>query len=277
MTTTKKITFLLENKNSKILLKWDQDTGEHTIIKTLKQDQLNQKNIIQFSNEFELTHGLSIPGIRKALTIDHTANASILTLEYIPGITLSNYIKKHPSNVENFLKIAIRLAQILSTIHQQKIIHKDINPNNIIIDPNTKKVTIIDFGISTKINLKTKNVPNLETLEGTLPYISPEQTGRMNRVIDYRADLYSLGVTLYQLLTGYLPFQCNDAIGWVHAHIAKQAVFPDHIPQPFKAIISKLMAKNADDRYQSADGLRLDLEHCLAQLTETGVEQEKPF
>ncbi|MCP4685610.1 MAG: serine/threonine protein kinase, partial [bacterium] len=158
--------------------------------------------------------------------------------------------------------------------HRRRIIHKDINSNNILVSSDRTRTWIIDFGISSRVDLKTEHLGNFETLEGTLAYISPEQTGRMNRMVDYRTDLYSLGVTLYELLTGKLPFAGKQIMEIVHGHIAKvpqpvSEVRPD-IPPVVSNIIAKLMEKNAEDRYQSGYGLKADLEKCLKQLAETG-------
>ncbi|WP_413201285.1 ATP-binding protein, partial [Nostoc piscinale] len=165
-------------------------------------------------------------------------------------------------------------CDILNLLYHERIIHKDIKPSNILINPETKQVKLIDFSIASLLPRETQTLVNPNVLEGTLAYISPEQTGRMNRGIDYRTDFYSLGVTFYELLTGELPFQSQDAMELVHSHIAKTAPFihainPD-IPSVISEIVKKLMAKNAEDRYQSALGLKFDLEKCLNQLKETG-------
>ncbi|WP_375496134.1 AAA family ATPase [uncultured Nostoc sp.] len=172
-----------------------------------------------------------------------------------------------------FLEIAIALCNTLDVLYRERIIHKDIKPANILINPETKQVKLIDFSIASLLPRETQTLINPNVLEGTLAYISPEQTGRMNRGIDYRTDFYSLGVTFYELLTGVLPFQSNDPMELVHCHIAKQppSVIRDEIPQVLSDIVMKLMAKNAEDRYQSALGLKFDLENCLHQLQSTGI------
>jgi predicted ATPase/GAF domain-containing protein len=161
------------------------------------------------------------------------------------------------------------------------IIHKDINPSNIIIQPETGKIKIIDFGISTVFNRETLTLKNPNVLEGTLAYISPEQTGRMNRSLDYRTDFYSLGVTFYELLTGQLPFITSDSLELVHCHIAKQPIPPSEInleiPSVLSAIVLKLMAKTAEERYQSAFGIQADLAECLRQLETEGRISDFPL
>ncbi len=165
------------------------------------------------------------------------------------------------------LKLAISILQAIHEIHQQRIIHKDINSTNILVNPETGTVKVIDFGIAAQIDLKTYHLGNPNLLEGTLPYIAPEQTGRMNRVVDNRADLYSFGVTLYELFTGQLPFETTDVLKLVYDHLATTPIPPcqvnPEIPPILSEIVMKLLAKNSDERYQSAYGVKVDLECCL--------------
>ncbi len=161
----------------------------------------------------------------------------------------------------------------MGVLHQNNVIHKDVNPSNIVFNEASNEVKIIDFNMATTLNQEIVEFKSLNVLEGTLPYISPEQTGRMNRSVDYRSDLYSFGATLYHLFTGELPFEAKGEIGFVHAHIAKEPLLPDKVNQKLPVILStiilKLLAKNAEDRYQSALGLQKDLERCLEQWQET--------
>lgn len=163
----------------------------------------------------------------------------------------------------------MELIDTLHQLHQQRIIHKDVKPANILIHPETRKIKLIDFSIASLLPRETQEIQSPNALEGTLAYLSPEQTGRMNRGIDYRSDFYSLGVTFFELLSGQLPFTSHDPMELLHCHIAKQ---PDsicnlnpEIPLMLGEIICKLMAKNAEDRYQSATGLKYDLVFCLEQ------------
>ena len=176
----------------------------------------------------------------------------------------------HNFSLPEFLNIAIKITEILGHIHSSNIIHKDINPSNIVFNPETGILKIIDFGISTQLSRENPTLKNPNVLEGTLAYMSPEQTGRMNRSLDYRTDFYSLGVTFYELLTGKLPFESTDALALVHCHLAKVPVSPreinSEIPKAVSDIVMKLMAKTAEERYQSAWGLKTDLENCLSQL-----------
>lgn len=258
---------LYESKNSKIFLKEDDERGLRVVSKILNQEFPSPQAISQFYNEFELTKGLSIQGVRQSFERKKVNNRHAIILEYVPGLTVHQIVQEKELSITEFLTYAIEISRILSEVHSEKIIHKDINSHNIIIDQETKSVMLLDFGISTKLNLKKKSLENPEKLEGTLLYVSPEQTGRMNRMVDYRTDLYSLGITFYEMLTGRLPFELTDAMEIVHAHIATQppkiSARREEVPDMLEKIILKLMAKNAEDRYQSAQGLKLDLETCL--------------
>jgi predicted ATPase/signal transduction histidine kinase len=197
-------------------------------------------------------------------------------MEDFGGISLKEWVNQYENNLSlsDFLLIAIALCDTLDKLYRACIIHKDIKPANIVINPETKQVKLTDFSIASLLSQETQSLMNPNILEGTLAYISPEQTGRMNRGIDYRTDFYSLGATFYELLTGELPFPSNDPMELVHYHIAKIAPLVHeinpNIPFVLSEIINKLMAKNAEDRYQSALGLKYDLEKCLFQLKEFG-------
>ncbi|MEK7257358.1 MAG: serine/threonine-protein kinase, partial [Bacteroidota bacterium] len=274
---------LHETANSYLYVQDEPGFPAPVVVKILKAEFPSPQRIIQFNNEFEFTKNLSLPGIRKAFGSQKRDGKHTLLLEYVVGETLRDaFLRRRqplapptppkggemqqPHDV--FLKTAIAIAEALRQVHEQGIIHKDINPNNILVDLPTGKVTIIDFGISTKIDLKTQHLGNPDKLEGTLAYLSPEQSGRMNRITDYRTDFYSLGVTFYELLSGKLPFDTQDSLELVHCHIAKTPP-PVHqinpsVPPVLSDIVAKLMAKNAEDRYQSAFGLKADLERCIS-------------
>ncbi len=230
--------------------------------------------IHQLHNELELTQSVHVPGIRKALDYIKIGTQHALILEFVDGQTLKEAFVNQRRSLQDILKLAIALARRLDALHQRHIIHKDINPHNILVDPGSLSPTLIDFGIATQLDLKTSHLSSPEHLEGTLPYMSPEQTGRINRHIDYRTDFYALGITLYEMLTGHLPFEASDALGWVHAHLAaKPTPIREHnadIPLVLGAIVDKLMAKNPEDRYQSAHGLHHDLQACESQWQASG-------
>ena len=245
------------------------------IVKTMKSEYPTLEEITRLRHEYKIRKNLrNLEDIVNCYRIETHHNGVALTLEDFGGLALSEFLNSTKINLVQFLEIAVGLTQSLGKIHQNHIIHKDIKPHNIIINPETYRVKITDFSISSRLVREnaSPSYPNL--LEGTLAYISPEQTGRMNRAIDYRSDFYSLGVTFYEMLTGELPFSAIDPLELVHCHIAKIPPAPHslkpEIPEAISAIVMKLLAKTAEDRYQSADGLRFDLETCLAQLQASG-------
>jgi PAS domain S-box-containing protein len=172
-----------------------------------------------------------------------------------------------PWKIASFLRLAIGIATALGQVHQRGLIHKDIKPANILVNAVTGAVWLTGFGIASRLPRERQAASPPEVIAGTLAYMAPEQTGRMNRSIDFRSDLYALGVTLYEILTGELPFAASDPMEWVHCHIARRPLPPDErvagIPRPLSAIVMKLLAKTAEDRYQTAAGLAVDLRKCL--------------
>ncbi|WP_020526713.1 ATP-binding sensor histidine kinase [Flexithrix dorotheae] len=234
--------------------------------------------INRFNNEFEILSKLKIPGVRKVIKQENKENKPKLFLEFVEGQTLKSLFAGIGTGSEFslkfFLEISIKITRILADIHKEQIIHRDINSYNILIDRKTNEVKFIDFGLASKVNLKTQSLNSEEKFEGTIHYISPEQTGRMNRNVDHRTDLYSLGITFYEMLTGNLPFYSDDPMEIIHEHLAKIPPTPDqtnpHIPPILSEIILKLISKNAEERYQSAEGLLYDLENCLKQIEING-------
>lgn len=233
--------------------------------------------------EFETLSHIDHPGVVKGHTLLPYRGGLALVLEDFGGKSLHRFLHDAsvaPAlNIRQFLKLAIRLAEALQAVHDARTIHKDINPNNILINPATEAIQLIDFGISSVLPKERQGIANPGALEGTLLYMSPEQTGRMNRSIDYRTDLYSLGATFYEMLTNRPPFDFDDPMEIVHHHIAHEPKPPhalhNGIPYILSTIVLRLMAKAAEDRYQSAAGLRADLEVCQRQFDERG--QIEPF
>ncbi|BAY50361.1 serine/threonine protein kinase and signal transduction histidine kinase with GAF and PAS/PAC sensor (plasmid) [Scytonema sp. HK-05] len=252
--------------------------GRAIIVKLLKQDYPSPEELIRYRQEYEITRSLKEEGVIKAYSQQDYQRTLVILLEDFGGESIERWMRQQPNfcpiPLSNFLRLAIDITDILGRIHAAGVIHKDINPSNIVLNPNTGVVKIIDFGIATRFNRTNPTFKSPHVLEGTLAYLSPEQTGRMNRLLDYRTDFYSLGVTFYELLTGQLPFLTTDILELVHCHIAKPPIPPHEvnaaIPKPVSDIILKLMAKNAEDRYQSAWGIKADLERCTEQFTTTG-------
>ena len=243
------------------------------VIKLLKNPYPSFSELVQFRNQYTVAKNLNSPLIIQTYSLEPYQNGYVLVMEDFGGISLKESgIGSSLQNLTEFLQIAIALCNILDILYRDRIIHKDIKPANILINPETKQVKLIDFSIASLLPRETQTLISPNVLEGTLAYISPEQTGRMNRGIDYRTDFYSLGVTFYELLTGKLPFESKDMMELVHCHIAKlpAPLEPFKIPKSISDIVMKLMAKNAEERYQSALGLKYDLENCLTQLQSTG-------
>ncbi|MBF0238462.1 MAG: AAA family ATPase [SAR324 cluster bacterium] len=234
----------------------------------------------RFFREFQILQSLqeqgeSLSGIIKVYDFQPHHNSWVMELEDFGGKSLTECLKQQGvPDLREFLRIAIQITGILGQVHHCQIIHKDINPSNILWNPDTGQIKLIDFGIATRLSREAQTVLNPNTLEGTLAYISPEQTGRMNRTVDYRTDLYSLGITFYEMLTGERPFQSHDPMELVHCHIAVTPPTPLQLipdfPREISSIVMKLLEKTAEERYQSAFGLKADLEACLKQYETMG-------
>jgi predicted ATPase/class 3 adenylate cyclase/GAF domain-containing protein len=258
--------------------------NQPVILKLLKQDYPTPKDLSRYQQEFEILHSLNIESVVQAYALESYQNTLAIVLEDFGGISLSDYLQTQHFTVEKFLPLGIKISEAIGQIHAAQIIHKDINPSNIVWNPATNEIKIIDFGISSRIVISTNGSKPTPTLEGTMIYMSPEQTGRMNRTVDYRTDFYSLGMTFYEMLTGELPFPVTDLtdhIELVHCHIAKEPVAPHKInpdiPKAVSDIILKLLAKTPEERYQSAWGLREDLARCLRELERHEAIAEFPL
>jgi predicted ATPase/signal transduction histidine kinase/DNA-binding NarL/FixJ family response regulator/tRNA A-37 threonylcarbamoyl transferase component Bud32 len=254
------------------------------IIKTLKAEYPTIEQLNRLRHEYQILQDLEIEEIVKPVALETCGNGLALILSDFDGESLTKVIASQFSQgagaaqqlqLNNFLQIAIRLASVLDQLHQQNIIHKDIKSHNILINKTTAEIRLIDFGIATYSFRENATNRHVSVFEGTLPYISPEQTGRMNRSIDYRTDFYSLGITFYEMLTGQVPFTATDALEIVHCHIAKTPVPPhlvnSDIPEVISDMVVKLLEKTAEDRYQSAAALKADLEMCLERLQPSGT------
>ncbi|MGJ5630501.1 ATP-binding sensor histidine kinase [Nostoc sp. CALU 1950] len=244
------------------------------ILKILKSDYANLECVTAFKHEYEIAKSLNLPGVIKAYRLENYQDSIALVLEDIGGQNLKQFVNNNKINIIDCLKLAIQLTDIIIDLHEQHIIHKDIKPQNIIINPKSMQVKISDFSIASRLSKENAMIGNPNLLKGTLAYMSPEQTGRMNRSIDYRTDFYSLGVTFYEILTGNLPFNYTDPLEIIHSHIAKQPIPPHEInrkiPEAVSNIVMKLLFKTAEERYQSGLGLKADLEICFTQLLNNG-------
>ncbi|MDF1663165.1 MAG: diguanylate cyclase [Planctomycetota bacterium] len=253
------------------------DEDQHPVIlKTLRGPYPSRQTVARFQREFELTSQLTHEGIIDTYSLDVVEGVHTIVLEDFAGSSLDTFIGSKRLTVRRCLDIAVQLINALEYMHSHKVIHKDINPSNIVWNPSTQTMKVIDFGISSNLSRETMTAGTVSIIEGTLAYVSPEQTGRMNRVLDYRADYYSLGATLYELITGRLPFESSDPLEMVHAQIARLPIPPHQLDSSIPAVLSdillKLLAKNAEDRYQSAAGLRADFQECLNRLDGSHIE-----
>ncbi|MEH2176683.1 trifunctional serine/threonine-protein kinase/ATP-binding protein/sensor histidine kinase [Nostoc sp.] len=252
------------------------------VIKLLRREYPTFYELVRFRNQYTIAKNLDIDGIIKTYSLENYQNSYALVMEDLGGISLQAEMArwgdkgmgKNADGLQTFFHIALQIVSILDGLYHNRVIHKDIKPANILINPTTKDIRLIDFSLASLLSRETQTLTNPNILEGTLAYLSPEQTGRMNRGIDYRSDFYSLGVTFFELLTGQLPFKSDEPMELVYCHLAKlppqvHSLNPE-IPPILSEIISKLMAKNAEDRYQSALGLKYDLEICWRQWREAG-------
>ena len=242
------------------------------ILKVLKSDYPRPAQLARYRHEYEITRSLDAAGVIQVYGLEAYHQGLVLFLEDCGGGSLDRGLAEWQNAgteafpLAQFFRLAGQAAAGLAQVHQAGIIHKDINPSNIVFDPRSGKLKLIDFGLATTLSRETPLLASPQVLEGTLAYMSPEQTGRMNRTVDYRADFYSLGVTFYELLTGRRPFETTDAMELVHCHLAKTPA-PPHllnpaIPPVLSGIVLKLLAKAPEDRYQSARGLQYDLGRC---------------
>jgi PAS domain S-box-containing protein len=233
----------------------------------------------RLEHEYALAGDLDPAWAARPLSIERRDGRTMLVLEDAGGDLLEGMLGR-PIELPRFLQIAIGLAVALREVHRRGLVHKDIRPANVFVDA-ALRVRLTGFGIASRVPRERQPPAPPETIEGTFAYMAPEQTGRMNRSIDGRSDLYSLGVTLYEMITGKLPFSASDPMEWIHCHIARQPTPPSArtqgIPGPVEAIISRLLAKSAEDRYQTAAGLEADLRRCLAEWEAHGRVEPFPL
>ncbi|MDX2096826.1 MAG: AAA family ATPase [Leptolyngbyaceae cyanobacterium bins.59] len=255
--------------------------GQSVILKLPQAEFPTLEENDRLRREYEILKGFDTPHVVTAYCLEQHQNRWVLVLEDSGGISLKHCIPAKGMDLRTFLEIAIQICKALEVAHQKKIIHRDIKPKNILMNVLTKAVKLIDFSISSYLSQDHASTHPSTQLEGTLAYISPEQTGRMSRRVDYRSDLYSLGATFYELLTGNPPFVVTDPLELIHCHLLKQPVdlllHRPSLPPVVAQLVMKLLEKNAEDRYQSIFGLRVDLEHCQRQVMQTGAVTSFPL
>ena len=252
--------------------------SKKVVIEFFKHQYPTISELNKLRNQYIITKNLNLEGAIATYGLENYGNGLALVMEDFPGISLLDYCgaKKYweyvTDNLTEFLQIALKIIQVLEDLNHHQIVHQKIQPQNILINLDTKQIKLTDFSLATLLPKNRQLSNNRSLLDNSLAYISPEQTGRMNREIDCRSDFYSLGVTFYQLLTGQLPFNSEDEMELVHAHLAIAPIPPKqlnpHIPNILSAIILRLMAKNPEDRYQTTLGLKYDLIKCQQQWQE---------
>jgi serine/threonine protein kinase len=244
------------------------------LVVALTTEQPSPQALRRLEHEYSLAAELDSTWAAKPLALTRHEGRTILILTDPGGEPLDRVLERdlegnhgQPLYLTRVLRIAIGLAKALGQVHRRGLIHKDIKPANVLVD-DAGNAWLTGFGIASRLPHERQSPVPIEIIAGTLAYMAPEQTGRMNRSTDSRSDLYSVGVTLYQMLTGALPFAAADPLEWVHCHIARQPAPPGDraaVPEPLSAIVMKLLAKNAEERYQTASGLEADLRRCLAE------------
>ncbi len=243
------------------------------ILKSCLSEHPSAQDLGILQHEYQILKQLHSPEIIQAHDLIKHQHRLILVLEDMEGMSLRQYMDGKLLEITDFFKVALKIVKALDDLHQYHIIHKDINPDNIIVDSKLKLIKLTDFSIASQLSQETHSSLQIHNLEGTLNYIAPEQTGRMNRPLDYRADFYSLGITFYEMLTGRVPFKGNDPLELLHCHLAKEPEpihqVNENIPLILGDIIHKLLAKAAENRYISASGLYKDLQECQSQWTKT--------
>ncbi|MCY1061504.1 AAA family ATPase [Nannocystis sp. SCPEA4] len=238
------------------------------VIKTLDPRLRPARELERLRAEYELGRSLDLPKTVKPLALDTYRGLPALVLEHFDGNFLEQLLTATPMPLDRFLSLAVGIAAAVEELHRRGVVHTDLKPDNIVVDPVSGEVKLTNLGVASPRHADPRQGQAAGLLAGSLPYMSPEQTGRMNRPLDCRTDLYSLGVTFYRMLTARLPFHASDPLEWIHCHVARRVTPPaslrPSIPAVVSAIVLKLLAKAAEDRYQSARGLRRDLERCLA-------------
>lgn len=258
---------LYKNKETIVFKAVCNSDEKFVILKTSTKNNSDQHFIAKLKHEYEITKDIGIDGVIKSYNLERCDNRTVLVIECFGNSNLKNIIPENGFELKEFLPLAIQIVETLGQIHKKHIIHKDIKPANIIVNTKTMQVKITDFHISSLFSREYQKVISPNAISGTLQYIAPEQTGRMNRAIDYRSDFYNTGISFYEMLTGIRPFESKDPMELIHYHIARRPVPPDqlnnNIPKVVSDIIMTLLSKTAEERYQSASGLKYDLERVF--------------
>jgi serine/threonine protein kinase len=268
------ISTISENTNSIVYRARRPGDDQPIILKVLNKEYPTPEELSRYKREYEILQSLDLTGVVKAFGLHKHQNTLAIVFEDFQGKSLDLLIAERDFDLHQILDIVIKIVEGLTEIHNANVIHRDVNPSNVVLCPETGELKIIDFGLASVATIEGQAIKCPNVLEGTLAYTSPEQTGRINRAVDYRTDFYSLGVTFYELLTRRTPFQTANPMELLHCHIARQPTPPHELEPKIPAVVShivmKLLAKTPEERYQSAWGIWADLEECWHQLNATG-------
>jgi serine/threonine protein kinase len=264
---------LYESPETIIYRAYNERKKQHVILKCLKQKSSSRKKSA-FKREYELVNALNVDGVIQTCGLETVDNNLTIVFEDFGGVSLQSYMEQHQIELREAIEISIQLTEVLGRIHDQFIIHNTINPSNIIIHEQSQKTIIIDFGLATRFSQEMSGIVPLNRIKSNISHISPEQTGRLDRVIDCRSDYYSLGMTIYELLTGKRPFDSDDEMEIIKNHSATPppplTILRPDIPEVLSDIVLKLLSKLPEERYQSIQGIVYDLKNCERQLKEKG-------
>ena len=270
----KTIACIYESSTTRIYRCKKKSDNRPVIVKSINHDFPSNEMIASLQHEYEIAQLLNFDGIIQMYALQQVNKGLIIIMEDFDAVSLHQLIVQKQLSLEYALHIAISICTILGKIHEKSIVHKDINPGNILVNKKSNKIKIIDFAFASQQISHNKKTDS-DKIQGTISYIAPEQTGRMDRSVDYRSDYYSFGVSLYEMITGRLPFVTKDPLRLIHCHIAKFPLTPHDlnldIPKSVSNIVMKLIAKNPEDRYQNINGIKSDLKKCLDQLNNTGT------
>ena len=260
-----------------LLLRARSSDGTMSTIKTARARYPRMRDLAELRREYEVLERIAMPGVVRARALVPHGSGNLALVSESFGRPLAGVLAERagtPLSLDEFFPLVIRLTRILGALHERHIVHKDVTPRSIFVDAATWEPRLTNFGLCSELSLERQSAKLSAKLEGSLPYMSPEQTGRTSRDVDWRADYYSLGVTCFELLTGTLPFEATDPLEWAHRHITQPPPLASErrraVPEALARIVEKLMAKSAEDRYQSTFGLIADLEHCRDELAASG-------
>jgi predicted ATPase/signal transduction histidine kinase/tRNA A-37 threonylcarbamoyl transferase component Bud32 len=254
---------IYQSSTTTIYRAFDKTLKKNIIAKYLNIEYSSEKNALRHKQEYFLLKKLKGDGVPHAIEFINYQSSFCILMEDISGTSLDKYFEEMPQDFGLSLEIALKIIDALILVHENGIVHKDINLSNIVYNNETKELQLIDFGISTHTSTEYVTTRDASKIEGTLQYISPEQTGRINRVLDYRSDFYSLGVTLFKMLTGRFPFASDNPLDLIHKILVQKVTFPPEVPKSISLVITKLLEKIPEKRYQSLEGLKKDLEFIL--------------